>query len=222
MPAVLFGSISTIADTSELQRQAFNQAFRMHGLDWDWDRDGYRAMLATSGGQSRVSAYAQARGQEVDAPAVHRTKSEVFRTSLRESSLTARPGVLETIKAAKANGYKVGFVTTTSAENVASLFAALSPHTQPSDFDVVVDASAVDQPKPDGAAYTYALDTLGEEAGDCIAVEDNVGGVEAATAAGVACVAMPNANTVGHDFGAARVVSDRLSFEQLRALVPAR
>lgn len=219
MPAVLFGSISTIADTSELQRQAFNEAFRMHGLDWHWNRDEYRGMLATSGGQSRVSAYAQARGQEVDAPAVHLTKSEVFRKSLRESSLNVRPGVLETIKDAKANGYKVGFVTTTSAENVASLFAALSPHAQLTDFDVVVDASTVDQPKPDGAAYTYALDRLGEEAGSCVAIEDNVGGVEAATAAGVQCVALPNANTAGHDFGAARVVIDQLSFEELRALV---
>ena len=36
MSAILFGSISTIADTSELQRQAFNQAFKAHGLDWDW------------------------------------------------------------------------------------------------------------------------------------------------------------------------------------------
>lgn len=50
MSAVLFGSISTIADTSELQRQAFNQAFRIHGLDWDWNREDYRGMLAASGG----------------------------------------------------------------------------------------------------------------------------------------------------------------------------
>ena len=39
MPAILFGSISTVADTSELQREAFNQAFAEHGLDWRWDRD---------------------------------------------------------------------------------------------------------------------------------------------------------------------------------------
>lgn len=33
MPAILLRSISTLADTSELQRQAFNQAFAQHGLD---------------------------------------------------------------------------------------------------------------------------------------------------------------------------------------------
>jgi hypothetical protein len=36
---ILFGSISTVADTSELQREAFNAAFAEHGLDWRWDPD---------------------------------------------------------------------------------------------------------------------------------------------------------------------------------------
>lgn len=146
----------------------------------------------------------------------------MFRQSLRESSLSPRPGVLETIEDAKANGFQVGFVTTTSTANVSSLIAALRPYTELSDFDVVVDASTVDQPKPDGAAYTYAMHRLGEEPVGCVAIEDNVGGVEAATAAGVQCVALPNENTAGHDFGAAHMVVDRLDFEELRALVPAR
>ena len=38
MSAILFGSISTLADTSELQRRAFNEAFEAHGLDWNWSR----------------------------------------------------------------------------------------------------------------------------------------------------------------------------------------
>ena len=33
MSSVLFGSISTVADTSEVQRQAFNRAFAEHGLE---------------------------------------------------------------------------------------------------------------------------------------------------------------------------------------------
>ena len=35
MATILFGSISTLADTSELQRQAFNDAFKAYGLDWE-------------------------------------------------------------------------------------------------------------------------------------------------------------------------------------------
>ncbi len=53
MSALLFGSISTIADTSELQREAYNRAFEAHGLEWNWDRDRYRSMLDSSGGKNR-------------------------------------------------------------------------------------------------------------------------------------------------------------------------
>jgi HAD superfamily hydrolase (TIGR01509 family) len=214
--AILFGSISTVADTSELQRAAFNRAFAEHGLDWTWDRDDYRAMLATSGGRSRVAEYARARGQAVDAQAVHATKSAIFQKSLAGAAVP-RPGVVETIHQARAAGVKVGLVTTTAPENVVALLDALGPDIGRDDFDVVVDAAQVEQPKPDAAAYEYALRQLGEDAASAVAVEDNVGGVRAAIAADVTCVAFPNANTAGHDFpGAARVV-DHLDFAELGA-----
>jgi HAD superfamily hydrolase (TIGR01509 family) len=214
--AILFGSISTVADTSELQRAAFNRAFAEHGLDWTWDRDDYQAMLATSGGRSRVAEYAEARGQTVDAQAVHATKSALFQKSLAGSA-TPRPGVVETIRQARAAGVKVGLVTTTAPENVAALLDALGPDVGREDFDVVVDSAQVERPKPDRAAYAYALWQLGEDAADAVAVEDNVGGVRAAVAADVTCLAFPNANTAGHDFpGAARVV-DHLDFAELGA-----
>jgi len=34
--AILFGSIGTIVETSELQLKSFNQAFSEAGLDWNW------------------------------------------------------------------------------------------------------------------------------------------------------------------------------------------
>ena len=216
MTSILFGSISTVADTSERQREAFNRAFAAHGLDWRWDRDDYVTMLTTSGGQGRIADYAEARGESVDAQAVHRTKSELFRTSLAESAVPPRPGVVETIRDARANGLKVGLVTTTSPDNVSALLAALGPAITPADFDVIVDATSVERPKPDRAAYDFAVQQLGETPQDCVAVEDNVEGVAAATAAGVRCVAFPNENTAGHDFAQAAEVLDRLDLDRLQ------
>lgn len=219
MSAVLFGSISSVADTSEIQRQAFNEAFLRHGLDWKWDQDDYRRMLAGSGGRNRITEYAESRGQDVDAQAVHETKSAIFQKRLAEAELSPRPGVLDTIAAAKNDGWKVGLVTTTSRENITALLDALSPRLDPSEFDVIVDRDDVDAPKPDGAAYTHALTALGEDADHSVAVEDNVGGVAAATAAGIACVAFPNENTAGHDFSAADRTVDQLDPAELCSLV---
>ncbi|WP_375503147.1 HAD-IA family hydrolase [uncultured Jatrophihabitans sp.] len=219
MSALFFGSISTIADTSELQRQAFNEAFTSHGLDWSWDRDDYREQLTNNGGAKRIAEFAAARGEDVDAAAVHRTKSETFQKLLGSSTVTPRPGVAETIRIAKGSGHQVALVTTTTPENVAALLEALKGQISRDDFDLVVDLTSVDEPKPDRAAYSYAMRTLDVQAEDCVAVEDNVGGVASAVAAGVVCVAFPNENTAGHDFAKAAAVVDHIDFEELRTFI---
>ena len=217
MTAILLGSISTLADTSELQRRAFNDAFAEHGLDWSWDRQEYASKLATSGGQARIAEQAAARGQDVDAAAVHATKSRLFQQALATAPPPPRPGVVETITEARRAGLGVGLVTTTSPENVEALLGALEGVDR-SDFDVVVDSSVVSEPKPSPAAYAYALERLGESARDCVAVEDNVDGLASAVAAGLVCEAFPNENTAGHDFSAAARSADHLSLAELRSL----
>lgn len=216
MSAVLFGSISTLADTSEIQRDAFNAAFAEHGLDWTWDREEYAGLLGSNGGRDRVADYAAARGEQVDADAVHATKSKIYQETLRSTEVRPRAGVVETFRAAKEQGHRVGLVTTTSAENIAALGDALADVLPFGEFDVVVDQSKVEARKPDAAAYTYALEQLGESADDAIAIEDNLGGVESARAAGVPVVAFPNGNTETHDFGDTRRVAS-LDLAELRA-----
>ncbi|MHA3701083.1 HAD-IA family hydrolase [Jatrophihabitans sp. YIM 134969] len=218
MTAILFGSISTVADTSELQREAFNQAFADHGLGWTWDRDEYTAMLDRSGGADRISAYAAERGEQVDAEAVHATKSRRFQESLATADVTPRPGVTETVRAARADGLKVALVTTTSRANIDALLESLAPALTEDDFDLVVDRSDVDDPKPDPSAYALALSRLGEQAGSCVAIEDNVEGAVAASAAGVTCVAFPNANTDGQEFTTAERRVDTIDYADLKAL----
>lgn len=218
MSAILFGSISTVADTSELQRQAFNQAFQAHGLDWKWDRDEYRDLLSKSGGQSRIDTYAQTRGQTVDSKALHDTKAKIFQESLATADLAPRAGVVDTIKGAKSAGWKVGLVTTTSRANISAMLDALAPQVRPRDFDVIVDVSDVDRPKPDGAAYSFALHNLRETAAECVAIEDNVDGVRSAVAAGVVCVAFLNENTAQHDVAGAELRVQRLDADELRQL----
>jgi HAD superfamily hydrolase (TIGR01509 family) len=210
MSAVLFGSLSTLADTSELQRRAFNDAFATHGLDWRWSHDDYVKMLASSGGADRVTAYAAARGVDVDADAVHETKSRLFQDLLRAGPIAPRPGVVDTIAAAREHGHRLGFVTTTSRANVDAMLAALAPHVSATTFDLIVDRGSVRHPKPDPEAYEFALRQLGEQAIHAVAIEDNLGGVAAARGAGVDCIAFPNSNTLGSDFSAASHVTQVL------------
>lgn len=219
MSAILFGSISTIADTSELQREAFNQAFSEHHLPWHWEREDYRKLLTESGGRNRIADYAASVRTPADATAVHATKTRLFQQALAAAPITAREGVAETIRAAREAGFKVGFVSGTVPGNIGALLIALEPEVSTNDFDLVLDADQVEAPKPNKAAYVMALNTLDERSEDCVAIEDNVAGVRSAAGAGLACVAFPNGNTEGHDFAAADLILARLDLDRLRSLI---
>ena len=217
MSALLLGSISTLADTSEIQRGAFNEAFTEHGLDWNWQRDDYRKLLTGNGGRQRIVDFAKSRGEDVDDAAIHATKTSIFQDQLSRVGIGTRPGIIETIQAAKARGWQVGLVTTTARDNVTAMLDGLSELSE-DDFDVIIDVGTVEEGKPNPASYLSALDQLGEDAGACIALEDNVGGVEAATAAGIACIAFPNQNTAGHDFGSTPV-THHVDFDEIASQV---
>ena len=57
--AILFGSIGTLLETSDIQRNSFNEAFKISGLDWFWDEDEYRKLLQKSGGTTRIQDFAK-------------------------------------------------------------------------------------------------------------------------------------------------------------------
>lgn len=218
MAAILFGSISTLADTSELQRDAFNRAFQEHGLEWNWSQDEYRELLKQAGGRQRVADRAEQSGEDVDADAVHATKSRLFQEAVKDAGLSPRPGVVETIKDAKDAGWKIALVTTTSKENVDAVVDALAGTVERSDFDLLVSVGDVERPKPDESAYLHALSTLGEDAAQSVAIEDNLDGVQAAMGAGLKVAAFPSENSTGHDFGAADERVEQVSLSALQTL----
>jgi beta-phosphoglucomutase-like phosphatase (HAD superfamily) len=76
--AIMFGSIGTLVETSNLQRRAFNRAFKDAGLSWNWTINTYKRLLTTSGGRDRIQNYASKRGIDVDANHLHQRKTEIF------------------------------------------------------------------------------------------------------------------------------------------------
>ncbi|MEM1288696.1 MAG: HAD-IA family hydrolase [Pseudomonadota bacterium] len=199
MKAVLFGSIGSIVETSELQRLSFNEAFAVHGLDWHWDRDEYISMLELSGGQSRLEAYARSKGQPIDTAAVHATKTRMFQRSLNTGTLQPRPGVAEIVSLARREGWLLGFISTTARRSLLNALEGAQSICA-DDFDLITADDLALRQKPDPAAYAYALEAFAVEPQGAIAIEDNPSGVHAAVNAGVPVIAFPGENTAHLDY----------------------
>ena len=213
--AILFGSIGTLAETSELQRSAFNEAFRQFDLDWHWTADYYRDQLAVSGGQNRIAVHAAARGMKIDAQAIHALKTDIFNQQLLQGGLVTRPGVVKVIQYAQLHGIKLAFVTTTSRDNVDAVLTSLAPYIDAEMFDYIGTSEHVGRSKPAPDAYHLALAKLGLSASDCLAIEDSQPSLAAALAAGIPTIAFPGANTIDQDYAGAQIVASHLDPQSL-------
>ena len=56
--ALLFGSIGTLIESSNIQRNSFNEAFKEAGLDWYWDCLLYTSPSPRDKRQSRMPSSA--------------------------------------------------------------------------------------------------------------------------------------------------------------------
>ena len=213
--AILFGSIGTLAETSELQRRAFNTAFSDAGLDWNWNPKEYQRLLAKSGGCNRIQDFATRRGIDVEAKQLHQQKTKIFDSLMAKETILLRPGVASLISYALDNSLLLAFVTSTSTANIDAIFFALKDQVKRSDFSFIGNDMMVSNPKPNPEIYLKALSDLHLEARDCIAIEDTVISMQAALAAEIRCIGFPGAFSKDNNFSGAALVTDNISTNNL-------
>jgi HAD superfamily hydrolase (TIGR01509 family) len=214
LKAVIFGAIGTIAETSDIQRQAFNLAFAEAGLDWNWTAQTYHDLLKINGGQNRIRAYGDTLAgatslSDLQIAALHQSKTKHYVDLLANTPLHPRPGVVALIQACRQAGIQVAFCTSTAIENVNAIGAAFSGLLPFDWFAEIVTSDKIERPKPAPDAYLYCLQQLGLTADEAIAIEDTPASMTAAKTAGIATIATPGETTSDQDFAAADlVVSD--------------
>jgi HAD superfamily hydrolase (TIGR01509 family) len=227
LKAVIFGAIGVIAETSDLQRRAFNAAFAEAGLDWVWDASTYRGLLSINGGQERLRAYrdadpARAGVSDAVIAKVHNRKTALYADIVDAGGLVPRAGVAQLMAACKAAGVRTAFCTSTSRDNVDAIKQGLTGQIDFADFASIttIDKIAAVKPAPD--AYLHCLGALGRTADQVIAIEDTPVSIASALAANIRVIATPGAMTADQDFSGATLVVDDLSevtFESIEALL---
>lgn len=211
--ALLFGSIGSVMETSDVQRRAYNQALAEAGMDWLWSREIYAELLNQSGGQDRLRMLAAATGQALSPQqieAIHARKTALACAELAATRTPLRAGVAELIDWAKNQDMKLGFVTTTNQANIDAIFLSAGDALRQSDFHCICSNTQVAHGKPWPEAYVSTLEKLRVSANDALAIEDTAVSVMAAKRAGVHVVATPGEFSSGQDFWQADLVCPSL------------
>jgi HAD superfamily hydrolase (TIGR01509 family) len=169
-----------------------------------------------------LTQWAKILGQSADPPQAYEyleahIREEVNREELKQRRITleleilqgedAMPGVRELIE--ESRGKALSLAIASSSEH-----AWVDDHLMRlgllQSFDVIICADDVRLTKPAPDLYLRALQELGISPSETIALEDSEHGVNAARAAGLFCIAVPNAITRTAMFDHANVILETL------------
>lgn len=195
MKSILFGSIGTLVESSEIQRNAFNEAFKEFGLDWYWNIANYSKMLQTPGGLNRLVEYSNFKLNEDDAKKIHSLKIKYFK-SISKNALKPREGIQDIIQYALKNNIKIGFVTTTNKETLDLIIDNTSSYIDFTKFDLITHDELVNKRKPDSEIYNYALRELKVNNLKSIAIENTYESCKSAEDANIKTLFYPGEYTI--------------------------
>ena len=211
---ILFGSMGSIAETSELQLKAFNKAFDKFGLDWEWTTSQYKPMLVQAGGRKRINEFSKTINSplsEGDIEKIYTMKGEFFIDFLESSEVRPRNGVKELMEQCVSQRIKLGWVTTTSEQNISALKAALERQIDFDSFEVIMSMDQCSEPKPSPIVYEKALEFLTVGPETVVTVEDSTSGVSSSKQAGIFTIAFPGDYLREHDFSLADLCLEDLN-----------
>ena len=189
--ALIFGSIGTIVETSNIQRKSFNKAFKEFGLDWYWSASEYKKLLEKSGGENRLSKYANKKNIKINTKKLRDLKTKFFNDYLKKNKIKPRVGVTNIINFCKKNNIKLGFATSTTINNINSIFFTLKNTIGKNDFNFIGNDKIVLRKKPHPDIYNITLRKLNLRPKECLAIEDTEESMKSALKAKIRCIAFP-------------------------------
>ena len=214
--ALLLDFDGTMLETESSSYGSWRELLAEHG--YELTAGTWSSAVGTLNGVDPVALLETHLGTGVDRSALERRQAARHRELLAEEAL--RPGVQEIVDEARARGVHTAIVTSASRRWVTEHLRRLELD---ADWEHIVAADGDPaRAKPSPLLYREALDLLGVDAAEGVALEDSPNGVRAAKAAGLTCIAFPNPITETMDLGAADAILadlDGLGLEGLLARV---
>jgi HAD superfamily hydrolase (TIGR01509 family) len=192
--ALLLDFDGLLYDTEGAEYHAWNDVYARYGLELElslWVREAI-GRPPGAGEFDPIARLQELVGNELDMAALWTAGEEGKRERLPRRLM---PGAPELLAASRARGLRTAIVTSNDSANVRRHLARAQCTFR---FDALISAEGDrERGKPNPRLYLEALATFGLDPGQAVALEDSPNGIAAAKAAGLACIAVPNAVTRG-------------------------
>ncbi|MCM3389166.1 HAD family hydrolase [Ureibacillus chungkukjangi] len=184
--ALIFDFDGTIIDTETAWYITFRDAYKTHGVDLTLEQ--YSQCLGTS--LHSFNPYTHLKTHH-NLPIDLEEFKQLVQQQHTEMMIKerVRPGILQLLETAKSQGLKIGLASSSDRTWI-DKFVKL--HGIEDYFECYCTADTVKNVKPDPELYLQALEKLGVEASEAIAIEDSPNGARAAVAAGIPTVVIKN------------------------------
>jgi HAD superfamily hydrolase (TIGR01509 family) len=173
-----------LVDNTPVQARAFQLLFRDLGLTTN-ARQLLKRLNGMPAGEIIQSVFRHP--IEKKQLEIYAEQREFLYRTLYWSQRRALPGLVEFLKAARAEGFRIGLGTGSGGATLGYLLDHLDLRQY---FDVIIGKDDVPKGKPHPDTYSATAAKLGAKPEDCIVFEDAVLGEQAAYRAGMRCVAV--------------------------------
>lgn len=212
--ALVFDFDGLLMDTETTLLASWQYEWRRHGLELE-----VPGFFADHGGDMTEQRYADLAAAV--GPGFDRAASHARRTAFRENlhrDLEPAPGIRAWFGQAAELGLTLAVASSSHEDWVRGNLtrAGLADR-----ITVMACGNEVAGHKPDPAVYRLALDRLGIDPREAIAFEDTAHGVAAAQAAGLFCVAIPNAHIPATRVAPADLVLPSAAATDLKTVIAA-
>jgi HAD superfamily hydrolase (TIGR01509 family) len=203
--ALIFDHDGTLVDSESLHFECWRQVMNEYDVliteaEYINDHNGIPTL-------QNADVFIQQYQLDVDAKSLARRKQSLFKQRSLAAPPELMPTVLETLILAAAQGFRTGIATGAGTGDLArSVFA----HGFTDYIEVMATRSDVAQGKPAPDVYLLACSRLGVEPSKAYAFEDTAAGIASAKAAGMYCIAIPNAYSRLQDLSEADAECDSL------------
>lgn len=216
LKAIIFNASGSLAELEDIHRQAYNHVFCEAALDWHWDQRLYSDLLVSGKGKpleqfiALQKIWINTQDTHHLLTTIRRREKVIFKEFLAKPAVCLRPGIIDLIHSARADGIKVGLVSTLPRDDVIAFLSAALGIGAESYFDAIVCQDSIDPRRIEADTFHKVQDALEVPQAGCLAIESSSVGLSAALAAGLGVIVTESVYAESVDLHGALAVVDSL------------